>query len=649
MRAARTPKQVILRLAQHALAALLVIQTISPTLVAMPVRAQEAATSEVDAVSVDGAPLANPAPEVATSAEAPASADVVEASAQDVAPVEPTASDVAPPEATPADSSVMDNPPTAGAEAVSDAGGLLPAPASESGAEPTSVAQESLTTAAPAGDGEQVAASAEPPSAAPSPVNRPDQAFQPAACGSLQAMVDAAPAGGTVSVPPCIYRQTVTINKPLTFGGQPGAEIRGSDVWSGWTRSGATWVSDSSVPALTAWPEPFRCRPGGDGRCLWPEQVFLDGRPLLQRAAGSVPAAGEFALASSTDRRIRLGENPTGRTVEVTVRPRWVVTRSDNVTIQGFTMRHAGNDALTGAVGNEGYSSWLLQDSVVSDAHGAVVSLTKGTNVRVLRNDISRGGDMGIHGTLVSAGLVQGNRMRDNNTEDFNREWGAGGLKVTEMRDFVMDGNEVDGNLGPGLWCDIACRNVTFSNNRVHHNRSAGILFEISDGGTVRDNAVWENGWEASGWAWGAGILVSNSANTRVYNNTLAWNADGISVVSLKRADTPAVGVVGNYVHNNTIIRSVAAGDYWANMTLAWLDDGTGALRNPASNNRGAANAYWDNAPSLSVVRFAWEVAYARLEDFSRTPGEEGGRALSDAEKDQALARSGMPSAPERS
>jgi hypothetical protein len=102
-------------------------------------------------------------------------------------------------------------------------------------------------------------------------------------CGfSLQSLVDSAAPGSTVSVPPCVYRETVIIDKPLTLSGQSGAEIRGSDVWSRWKKRGRYWVG-GSVPAFTQreWP----CEPDSDGRCRWPEQVFFDGQPRYQVAA----------------------------------------------------------------------------------------------------------------------------------------------------------------------------------------------------------------------------------------------------------------------------------------------------------------------------------------------------------------------------
>ncbi len=59
----------------------------------------------------------------------------------------------------------------------------------------------------------------------------------------------------------------------------------------------------------------------GTSRCLWPEQVFFDGEPLLQVA--SDPDSGQFAVDS--DRNVVLADDPAGHTVEVSTRRQWVV------------------------------------------------------------------------------------------------------------------------------------------------------------------------------------------------------------------------------------------------------------------------------------------------------------------------------------
>jgi hypothetical protein len=45
--------------------------------------------------------------------------------------------------------------------------------------------------------------------------------------------VDEASKGNTVDLPDgCVYRESVTIKKPITLKGGPDAEIRGSEVWT---------------------------------------------------------------------------------------------------------------------------------------------------------------------------------------------------------------------------------------------------------------------------------------------------------------------------------------------------------------------------------------------------------------------------------
>jgi hypothetical protein len=464
---------------------------------------------------------------------------------------------------------------------------------------------------------------------------------------SVQPLIDAAAPGAVVTLPPCIARETLKIAKPLTLAGQPGSEIRGSDVWTNWTERDGVWVSADSVPA-------FKNDPNSDGRCGEPtnrclrsEQVFFDGAPLYPTGDNQPPSSGQFALDAA--RHVLLADNPVGHALEVTTRRQWVITGSDNVTIQNLAMHAAAADALHGALSNDGFSNWTIHDSTLSDAHGANLSLHNGSHLQVLDNDISRGGDMGIHGTVLDDVLVQGNHIHDNATDQFSADWGAGGLKTTAAHNLVMDDNEVDFNLGAGLWCDNRCAGVTYSNNRVHDNATQGITFEISDGASIHDNEVWQNGSGKAVWAWGAGILINSSAHAEVSNNTVAWNYAGISVIAQQRPDL--VAPTGIYVHDNKIVRRSVDGDfsqtYWQNLALAWLEDGVPALFDPGSNNRGANNRYWYDEPEGDAVRASWQDRqFQNLSDFAATPGDSGGSYLSSAEEQSVLVALAMPPAP---
>ena len=106
---------------------------------------------------------------------------------------------------------------------------------------------------------------------------------QPTCQGSLQALVNAAdPRTVVETAAGCVYREQVTINKPLTLKGGPGTEIRGSDVWTGWTNSGSYWVSKGSLPVFPAGDVLCDPREINTSRCKWPEQVFFEDNALLR-------------------------------------------------------------------------------------------------------------------------------------------------------------------------------------------------------------------------------------------------------------------------------------------------------------------------------------------------------------------------------
>jgi len=575
-------------------------------------------------------PFAEPGSRHLVAAQATASRQAVDAgdAASTIVLITPIATD---PPATPSPTDLpLADPGATAAPGASTSPSTAPTPTSGPTATPPGSIDAADPTAAP---GSTAAPGPSPtPGPTPGPTAAPTAA--PSAggsgCPSLQALIDAAPSGAALQLPNCVFREAVTISKSLTLRGP--ATIKGSDVWTAWNGN----VSQLTVPSL---PTNGNC---SAARCAWPEQVFVDGVPQLQVASSANPGTGQFKLDSS--RHVVLGSSPAGKTVEVTVRRTWVTVSADDVTIIGLTMRHAASGPQNGALQEgSGADRLIVRDSVLSDAHGAVVNFQGTVGSELLNSDVSRGGQLGVHigGSFTRDVTISGNRIHDNNTEGFQTGWEAGGLKAAVSTRLVMSGNDVYGNDGPGLWCDIDCHDVTFAGNRVHDNTRTGIFFEISDGALIRDNVVWENGWGSKAWGWGAGILVSSSANVEVSGNVVAWNADGISVLTQNRSDAPGP-IVGNYVHDNTIVLAPTAGDTSDKFLLGFLQDWSGVLFDPASNNRGASNRYWHAADEPSG-RFGWDGTLSRLADFNATPGDEGGTYLSLGERDAALSAAGVP------
>ena len=461
---------------------------------------------------------------------------------------------------------------------------------------------------------------------------------------SLQDKIEAASPGATVSADPCVYREQITITKPITLQGRPGSEIRGSDVWTDWTYNGNYWRSSKSLPAFRQ--TEVRCMPN-TSRCLWPEQVFLDGKALAQVASG--PQSGQFAV--DPDRRILLEDDPRGHLVEVTVRRNWVLgtETADGVTIEGFAMRHAANEGRSGALMNRqsrletGGSDWTVQNNRLSDAHGAVVSLKGATGLEIIDNEISRGGQMGIHGTGPGE-MIRGNKVHDNNTEDFDFRWEAGGLKTAYAEGVTVDSNEFYDNKGNAVWFDIDCSDNTISDNRIHHNARRGIHYELSNTARIFGNVVWENGWATPDHGDGAAIGISNSSDVEVHDNTVAWNASGIFVIGLDREDTTWDYVHDVYLHHNTILSDDHADGPGNGPALAWVQGWSYQMFDPANNNRGVSNQYWYPDPENDFVRYEWmRIGYSKLADFNATLGEEGSRYLTRNEKDAVAESKGIP------
>jgi Ca2+-binding RTX toxin-like protein len=467
-------------------------------------------------------------------------------------------------------------------------------------------------------------------------------AAEPTCQGSLQGLVDDAAPGAVVEAAGgCVYRETVTIGKPIILKAAPGgSEIRGSEVWddAAWSQQGSTWISGKTVPPL-ATDGGWKCEPGSS-RCLWPEQVFVDGTQLTQVAVGTTPGAGQFSLDAG--RHVILGESPISRTVEVTVRENWVrgAPGGAGVTIDGFTMKHAAGDGIN----NNANDDWTVKNGDYSYSHTSDVLLKRATGMLAAGNKIHHAGQKGVAGNTVDLTL-QDNEIYANNTEGFDPSWNAGGVKVSSPKAVTFDGNTVYDNRGNGLWLDVPidAQALVVRDNRVHHNDSDGIRSEVTDDDVqIYDNVVWENGWARGG----SGIAVNASHDNHVYDNVVAWNKNGIRVMNPVRTDVHPAETEYDFVYNvevdhNDILMDRLPDRAYA---LGWLKSNPGGnLYDPAANNRGHDNRYFYPVPENLRDRYAWDERFASLDAFNGTPGEEGGVYLSETEKNRVLAANGIP------
>jgi parallel beta-helix repeat protein len=429
-------------------------------------------------------------------------------------------------------------------------------------------------------------------------------------------------------VPTAIYREQVTIERPITLIADPGAEIRGSDIWTDWQPSGVRWIGPE-LPELT---EHGECKAGAG--CQQAEQIHRNGAAL--RRVAQDPGQGEYAVDDR--RRPILGDDPAGAVIEVTVRERWVAVEADDVTIEGFVMRQAAAPAQSGGIDAEDHSRLIVRRNLLTESHGAAVSLREGSDNAIVDNQIVANGQLGIHLSGGDSARVTGNILSGNNTDGFDFGWEAGGLKASHSTGLVIESNEACRNVGPGLWCDSDCRDVTIADNRVHGNAAMGVLYEISSRASIRGNHVWGNGLGFSDWGWGGGIVVSSSGDVEVTRNVVAWNADGIVVISQRRDGAPDTSQIR--VADNSIVMGRAPAPAYG---LGWLEDWNGSLFASASQNAGSGNAFWFAGGEGRAARFAWSGDVPKLDAFNGTPGDAGGRYLTAAERDRALDAAEIP------
>ena len=432
-------------------------------------------------------------------------------------------------------------------------------------------------------------------------------ATPPTCTDSLQARIKAAPNGTqekptVVTANGCVYREQVDVvgKQWLVLRGVAGSEIRGSDVWAGWRlQPDGTYRSTNVLPDKFATEDPS-CISSSDD-CSQPEQVFRDGQPLRQGPDAVDPATlapNEFSVGASG--KINVNFDPAGKLMEVSTRRHWITggASSDHITIDNIDMRHAATDWRCGGVqnrpattvndtgtavvrscrsgGNDG-SDWNLTNSSAFYAHGADVSL-RGTGIDIIDNEIAYGGQLGIHNVKSDSRILR-NNIHHNNFEGFCKETKtdcvsyntdgnsttdpaiveSGGMKVGGGGTGIdINANDVHDNYGHGVWVDEGGGpGIEIASNRIYNNERNGVWYEISDGGDIHNNRLWENGWGGIDTTGGAGIAVGNSDTTSVHDNALARNKDGVDVICADRgaSNVPASDVkecIGNSVDDNT-------------------------------------------------------------------------------------------------
>ena len=382
----------------------------------------------------------------------------------------------------------------------------------------------------------------------------------------LRSLVANNPAGTIFIIKSGVHRLQFAVPKDGDqFIGEPGATLSGAQRLTSFGRSGSYWTARVQVTKRSSY------RGVCDSlhpMCALTEDLFINNVPLQRTGSLAHVQTGKWFLDYQYGVAY-FANDPTGKTVEISVTPRAFYGSAKNVTISLLTIEKYASQAGDGAVHGKSDSGpvsygWMVKKNIIRSNHGMGVRI--GDSMQVLYNVLSKNGQMGIGGAGKNA-RIEGNEIGYNNFAGYSYNWEAGGTKFSYTTNLIVRKNYSHDNNGPGLWTDIENSQSLYEYNWTKRNKVAGILHEISFSAVIRYNTAEEDGFhpgQTSIW-YGAGILVRESSNVQVYGNTVKNCANGIGGIQTNRGlssnGTPFL-LQNLSVHDNVIAnpRTYAAG-----------------------------------------------------------------------------------------
>ena len=440
---------------------------------------------------------------------------------------------------------------------------------------------------------------------------------------SIKAAISRASDGTTIILKSGIYREPhffITKNN-ITLQAEPHGEVwlKGSRVVpsKNWQKEGGVWKVTGDfqnfchVCTLSADPALAKMS-------AYPEQVFINDRPLRQVLRRQDVVAGTFYVEDKTPTTLKtpknnrfgynigaqdnityyIGSNPASGTVEISDRSRAFTTVGKHFTMRGINVSQyspnqvwAFNDPRMGdisgpiAVSINGDNS-VVENGIFAQNTSSALAVFQNSNTRIVNNRFVDNGGSGSGGNYAHNVVFENNHFANNNLDGYptrGSECGAycglAHIKITHSLNVVFRNNVIDdsaqspaiepnnlrNNHLPGFWCDEGCINAQITNN-FFTNVPTGIFYEVSDSGIIASNII-EGG--------GIGISLSGSSNTRVYNNTISRT---FHPIRLREDDR--IGGCNHYKHGKCLSE-----EKWSKgKNLSWAQTGTEIYNNIISS-----------------------------------------------------------------
>ncbi len=372
--------------------------------------------------------------------------------------------------------------------------------------------------------------------------------------------VTKAPSGSTLVLRGGTYHESVTIplGKKLTVQSYPGEAVwlDGGSTVTGWQKSGSTWAVsgwkyafDRSVSFSKGRDDTSRWTDATNPYAGYPDQVWINGVAQRQVGSASQVTAGTFFVDTS-QKKLVLGSDPTGKNVQASTLQKALTIAGTGSTVRGLGIRHYATTVnQMGAVTAE-VPKITLENLVITE--NATTGLYAWAADHQFRNlTVTENGLMGIGANKADRLSLTNSRIDHNNVEHFKPAPVSGGMKITASADVVIEDNSFSNNTTAGLWFDMSAYNTTVIGNTFDGNGHYGLEYEASDKAVIADNVFANAGHTA--------LMIYNSGNVQVWNNTFAANARSVWFMQDERRQTDAslVSRIPWVVRNVTVKNNV--------------------------------------------------------------------------------------------
>jgi poly(beta-D-mannuronate) C5 epimerase len=286
----------------------------------------------------------------------------------------------------------------------------------------------------------------------------------------------------------------------------PSVLVRDKTVDKGWILNAGLTVAQNAVLYInstdTSWLKII-----GDGNTAYP--ILISGSLKIDstKVTSWNPTTNNYTLSPDSQR--------DGTDVQIGT-PRPYITINADAT--GTT------DISNSEIAYLGYESGYGGGKTGLRYEGSHGSIIRGNNIH------------GMYFAFYSKGVgglvLENNHIHDNIHYGFDPHTGT--------HDMIIRSNLVHDNGGIGIICSLDCYNVTIENNTVYNNTKMGIMLSRNMyDSLVRYNTVSNED---------KGIVISESHDNQVYNNTVSTSGTGIDI------DQDSID---NIIHDN-VVRDIA-------------------------------------------------------------------------------------------